>query len=93
MSYEAELPKRTGKENSKTTDGPKSSESVITLPAVHHVAAMYWNIWRNIFTSRYFFYNPNITDAAEYHKRVEEEERLIRELPVKYPGVFHGRKL
>ena len=32
-----------------------------------------------------FFYNPNITDAAEYHKRVEEEKRLIRELPVKYP--------
>ena len=26
-----------------------------------------------------FFYNPNITDAAEYHKRVEEEKRLIRE--------------
>ena len=35
-----------------------------------------------------FFYNPNITDAAEYHKRVEEEKRLIRELPVKYPVSF-----
>ena len=35
-----------------------------------------------------FFYNPNITEAAEYHKRVEEEKRLIRELPVKYPVSF-----
>ena len=35
-----------------------------------------------------FFYNPNITEAAEYHKRVEEEKRLIRELPVKYPVAF-----
>ena len=35
-----------------------------------------------------FFYNPNITEAAEYYKRVEEEKRLIRELPVKYPVSF-----
>ena len=35
-----------------------------------------------------FFYNPNITDATEYHKRVEEEKRLILELPVKYPVSF-----
>ncbi|WP_294786485.1 epoxyqueuosine reductase QueH [uncultured Eubacterium sp.] len=35
-----------------------------------------------------FFYNPNITDAAEYYKRVEEEKRLIQELPVKYPVSF-----
>ena len=35
-----------------------------------------------------FFYNPNITEAAEYQKRVEEEKRLIRELPVKYPVSF-----
>ena len=35
-----------------------------------------------------FFYNPNITEAAEYHKRVEEEKRLIRELPVRYSVSF-----
>lgn len=27
-----------------------------------------------------YYYNPNITEAAEYHKRVEEQKRLIREL-------------
>lgn len=28
-----------------------------------------------------FYFNPNIDDAAEYHKRVEEEKRLLREMP------------
>ena len=31
------------------------------------------------------YYNPNITDAAEFAKRAEELRRLVRELPVKYP--------
>lgn len=35
-----------------------------------------------------FFYNPNITRPEEYRKRVEEEKRLIRELPAKYPVAF-----
>lgn len=35
-----------------------------------------------------FFYNPNITDAEEYDKRIKEEKRLIESLPVKYPVSF-----
>ena len=31
------------------------------------------------------YYNPNITEAAEFNKRAEELKRLVRELPVKYP--------
>lgn len=30
-----------------------------------------------------FYYNPNISEEEEYYKRVEEQKRLIRELPVK----------
>lgn len=30
-----------------------------------------------------FYYNPNISEEIEYRKRVEEQKRLIRELPVK----------
>lgn len=30
-----------------------------------------------------FYYNPNISPAEEYQKRVEEQKRLINELPVK----------
>ena len=32
-----------------------------------------------------YYYNPNITEAAEFDKRAEELRRLVRELPVKYP--------
>jgi len=30
-----------------------------------------------------FYYNPNISEEVEYRKRVEEQKRLIQELPVK----------
>lgn len=35
------------------------------------------------FSITIFYYNPNITDSEEYQKRVEEQKRLIFELPVK----------
>lgn len=34
------------------------------------------------------YYNPNITDEEEYRKRVEEQKRLIAELPVKHEVKF-----
>ena len=42
------------------------------------------------YLSNYFhiivlYYNPNITSREEYEYRLSEEERLIGELPVKYP--------
>ena len=40
------------------------------------------------FSITVFYYNPNITDPEEYQKRVEEQKRLISELPVKYPISF-----
>ena len=35
-----------------------------------------------------FYYNPNITEQEEYAKRVQEQQRLIRQLPVKHPVSF-----
>ena len=35
-----------------------------------------------------FYYNPNISDRTEYEKRVTEQKRLIREMPVPYPVSF-----
>lgn len=35
-----------------------------------------------------FYYNPNITDSEEYDTRAREQERLIAQLPVKYPIQF-----
>ncbi len=42
------------------------------------------------YLSKYFhiiilYYNPNITSDKEYRYRLSEEQRLINELPVKYP--------
>ncbi|MDO4521578.1 MAG: epoxyqueuosine reductase QueH [Eubacteriales bacterium] len=35
-----------------------------------------------------FYYNPNIAPEEEYHKRVREQQRFIRELPTRYPVEF-----
>lgn len=35
-----------------------------------------------------YYYNPNITDREEYDKRIQEQQRLIQELPVKNPIRF-----
>jgi predicted adenine nucleotide alpha hydrolase (AANH) superfamily ATPase len=35
-----------------------------------------------------FFYNPNISPAEEYRKRVDEIRRLIGEMPQKHPILF-----
>lgn len=35
-----------------------------------------------------FYYNPNITDSEEYDTRAREQERLIAQLPAKYPIRF-----
>ena len=45
------------------------------------------------YLSQYFhiivdYYNPNIYPEEEYHMRVQEQQRLIRELPAKYPISF-----
>lgn len=40
------------------------------------------------FSITVFYYNSNITDLEEYRRRVEEQKRLIGEMPVKYPVSF-----
>ena len=35
-----------------------------------------------------FYYNPNISPEEEYRKRVEEQKRLIREMPLEHPVYF-----
>lgn len=35
-----------------------------------------------------YYYNPNISDVNEYQKRIEEQKRLIQEMPVKNPIHF-----
>ncbi|MCD8045584.1 MAG: epoxyqueuosine reductase QueH [Clostridiales bacterium] len=40
------------------------------------------------FSVTVFYYNPNITDEAEYRHRVSEQRRLIAELPAEHPVSF-----
>ncbi len=42
----------------------------------------------NYFKITVFYYNPNIYPEEEYGKRVLEQQRLIQELPAKYPISF-----
>ena len=35
-----------------------------------------------------FYFNPGIAPEAEYQKRVEEQKRLLAEMPAKYPVSF-----
>lgn len=42
----------------------------------------------NYFKITIYYYNPNISEESEYQKRVEEQKRLIRELPVRNPISF-----
>lgn len=42
----------------------------------------------NYFSITILYYNPNISEETEYRKRVEEQKRLIGELPVTYPVTF-----
>lgn len=54
------------------------------------------------YLSQYFeitvlYYNPNISPVSEYAARVAEQERLIKELPAKYPirflaGEYHPER-
>lgn len=40
------------------------------------------------FSITVFYYNPNIYPPEEFGKRVEEQQKLIQELPVKHPVSF-----
>lgn len=42
----------------------------------------------NYFHITIFYYNPNISSIEEYERRVTEQQRLIQELPAKYPIQF-----
>jgi len=38
----------------------------------------------NYFEITIYYYNPNISEKAEFNKRLEEQKRIVRELPTKY---------
>lgn len=42
----------------------------------------------DFFAIMVYYYNPNIYPESEYYKRVKEQERLIKSMPLKNPVLF-----
>lgn len=42
----------------------------------------------DFFAITVYYYNPNIYPESEYYKRVKEQERLIKSMPLKNPVLF-----
>ncbi len=42
----------------------------------------------DFFAITVYYYNPNIYPKSEYYKRVKEQERLIKSMPLKNPVLF-----
>ena len=53
--------------------------------AARPAAVTVWNIFRIILRSRFSILIRTIYPEEEYRKRVEEQKRLARELPARYP--------
>lgn len=83
INYQIELDKIT--ENIKASGQPKT--------LLLHSCCAPCSSYVLKYLSEYFkitllYFNPNISPREEYEKRVSEQKRLIREMPVKYPVEF-----
>ena len=72
VNYSKELEKRI-EEFQKKNEVPKLLLHACCAPCSSHCL----EYLREFFDVTVFFYNPNITESEEYHKRVLEEKRLI----------------
>lgn len=83
INYQRELDKIT--ENIKASGQPKT--------LLLHSCCAPCSSYVLKYLSEYFkitllYFNPNISPREEYEKRVSEQKRLIKEMPVKYPVEF-----
>lgn len=83
------------KELEKVLGQVEQSENVPSL--LLHSCCAPCSSWVLEYLSRYFritilYFNPNIAPAEEYDRRVEEQKRLVQEMPMKHPvSVIEGR--
>ena len=59
--------------------GLKGNETLLLHSCCAPCSSYVLEYLRGFFRITVFYYNPNITEEPEYHKRVEEQKRLIRE--------------
>lgn len=76
MNYQIELDKII-EENKKKNKTPTLLLHVCCAPCSSYVL----EYLSKSFKITCFYYNPNITEEAEYKKRIAEEQRLLKEMP------------
>ncbi|KIR01170.1 Protein of unknown function DUF208 [Lachnospiraceae bacterium TWA4] len=69
----------------KTLENLKGGERLLLHACCAPCSSYCLEYLSNYFTIDVLFYNPNISEAAEYKKREDELKRLISEMPFKYP--------
>lgn len=79
MNYQSELEKLIASEG-------KRGKTVLLHSCCAPCSSYVITYLRHYFAVTVFYYNPNITATAEYHKRVEEQKRLIATLNAESEG-------
>ena len=71
------------KELEKVLDKEKERVPTLAAQLLCALQQLCAGVSGTIFSITVFYYNPNIYPEAEYEKRVEEQQRLIREMNAK----------
>ena len=83
MNYQKELEKRI-EQLQKEQKVPRLLLHSCCAPCSSHVL----EYLSNYFDITVFYYNPNIFPESEYTKRIVEQQKLISDMPMKYPASF-----
>ncbi|MGN0378111.1 MAG: epoxyqueuosine reductase QueH [Butyrivibrio sp.] len=83
INYQRELDKIT--ENIKASGQPKT---LLLHSCCAPCSSYVLKYLSDYFKITLLYFNPNISPREEYEKRVSEQKRLIKEMPVKYPVEF-----
>ena len=94
MNYQLELDKLINELQKKQTDAAYHVPRLLLHSCCAPCSSYVLEYLSQYFAITVLYYNPNIFPEEEYRKRVEEQKRLIAELPVKHPVSFaEGRYL
>lgn len=94
MNYQLELDKLINELQKTQTDAAYHVPRLLLHSCCAPCSSYVLEYLSQYFAITVLYYNPNIFPEEEYRKRVEEQKRLIAELPVKHPVSFaEGRYL
>ena len=88
MNYQLELDKLISDLQKKQTDAACPVPRLLLHSCCAPCSSYVLEYLSQYFAITVLYYNPNIYPEEEYHKRVEEQRRLIAELPTRNPVAF-----